>query len=462
MIGACIWDWVDQAIQMPGANDGKLWFGGSFGDVPNDNDFCCNGIVTADRRVTPKLEQVKKVYQYVKIRMPEPGKLVLENRYTAYDLDEMALFCRLLCDGREYASFCHNLPSTPAGQTCMLDLSGEFELMSHGEVTMQVEISLKEGTRWTDAGHVVAAAEFMLREGHAWRPAETHTGYPDLKVYLEENRYLCARNKLIGVRFDKATGKMQSLTLGGAEVLHGLQGPTFHGYRYLSNDGTRFIIDGRDESVEERTRVVGFEYHEIMGMLRVETDLEATVGTLKVPYTVVYEVHPEGYVDVDATFTAGADFNLRRLGLQLLLNPAYEQVRWYGRGPMENYPDRKDCAFLGIYENTVDGMAEHYVRTQTMGERTDTRWVKFAAEDGRTVTFTADGTFDFSAQHYDDMDLYFVKYGNDLDKIRRSEVVLNLDCRMAGVGNASCGPDLLPQYRIAPDQEYRYRFRISK
>ena len=221
-------------------------------------------------------------------------------------------------------------------------------------------------------------------------------------------------------------------------------------------------MDGRDESVEERTRLKGFKYVERDGSLRVETALEATAGRNIVPYTVIYEVHPEGYVDVDASFMAGERFNLRRLGLQLLLNPAFEQLHWYGRGPMENYQDRKDCAFLGVYENTVSGMAEHYVRTQTMGERTDTRWITFSSEDCRTVTFTADGTFDFSALHFKDIDLYRVKYGHDLDKVRRNEVVLNLDCRMAGVGNASCGPDLLPQYRIAPDQTYSYRFRISR
>ena len=126
---------------------------------------------------------------------------------------------------------------------------------------------------------------------------------------------------------------------------------------------------------------------------------------------------------------------------------------------MENYQDRKDCAFLGVYENTVDGMAEHYVRAQTMGERTDTRWLRLWAEDGRSVTFAAEGAFDFSALHYTDEDLYLVKYGNDLDQIRRSEVVLTLDCIQQGLGNGSCGPGPLPRYRIAPG-EYGYRFRI--
>jgi beta-galactosidase len=253
---------------------------------------------------------------------------------------------------------------------------------------------------------------------------------------------------------------MLSLCLNGNEILHGLGGPVFNYYRYLSNDGARFVLDQAEEHLEAQTRLTVFRYKVRDGSVRVETALEATVAGTVVPYTIAYDVYGGGYVDVDARFTAGAEFNLRRLGLQMFLDPAYEQVTWYGRGPMENYQDRKDCAFLGIYENTVTGMAEHSVRTQTMGGRTDTRWLRFMAEDGRTVTFTADGTFDFSAQHFTDTDLYRVKYGNDLDHIRRSEVVLNLDCRMAGVGNASCGPDLLPQYSIAQGQEYGYRFRI--
>ena len=461
MIGACIWDWVDQAIVMPGADDGKLYFGGSFGDVPNDNDFCCNGIVTADRRITPKLQQVKKVYQYVKIRMPEPGRLVLENRYTAYNLDEMELRAYVHWNGVRVTSCRLSLPDTPPGGTCSVDLPFlKNYLDASGDVTLQVEVELSEATRWSDRNHIVATEEFLVQERKPGLKALPDPDALPLKVYLEENRFLCARNDSIDVRFDKATGKMTSLRLGGREILHGLGGPAFNGYRYISNDGTRFIIDGRDESVEQRTRVVGFDYHEVMGMLWVETSLEATVGANVVPYTVIYEVHPEGYVDVDARFTAGQDFRMPRIGLQLLLDPAFEQVSWYGRGPMENYQDRKDAAFLGVYRNTVTGMEEPYVRAQTMGERTDTRWVEFSTEDGRTVSFIAGDTFDFSAQHFTDLDLYRVKYGHDLNLVRRSEVVLNLDCEMSGLGNGSCGPGPLEKYLIQPGQTYGFKFRI--
>ncbi len=461
MIGGCIWDWVDQAIVMPGADDGKLYFGGSFGDMPNDNDFCCNGIVTADRRITPKLLQVKQIYQYVKIRASAPGQLELENRYTAYNLNEMELHYVLLREGEQVAEGSLPLPDTAPWQSCTVDLPLE-EGALEGDVSLQVEVSLKEGTRWAGPGHVVARAEFMPHIPAARLAPVEDGGAAPLKVFVEEGRYLRAQNDRISVRFDKARGSLMSLCLDGQEVLHGMAGFTFNGYRYISNDGVRFIIDGKDEMAASSTRLQSFRHMVRPDCLEVAVELLAQVGTQTVPYTLVYQVHASGCVDVDAHFTADENFALPRIGLRLLLNPAFDRLSWYGRGPMENYQDRKDCAFLGIYENTVDGMEEHYVRTQSMGERTDTRWLRLMGADGRSVTFTADESFDFSALHYTDEDLYLVKYGNDLDKIRRSEVVLNLDCIQSGLGNGSCGPGVIPAYRIAPGQEYGYRFRISK
>jgi beta-galactosidase len=467
MIGGCIWDWVDQAIVMPGANDGKLYFGGSFGDVPNDNDFCCNGIVTADRRVTAKLQQVKKVYQYVKIRMPEPGKLVLENRYTSFNLAEMELRAFVHWNGERITGCSVAIPDTQPGGVCEVDLPFlkaflKDYLDASCDVTMQVELSLKEGTRWGPKGYVVATEEFVLQEVEDRLARKPETSFGPLKVYLEEGRFLCARNEAISVRFDRARGTLMSLCLNGVEVLHGMEGPVFNGYRYISNDSGSLVIDGKEESVSPLTRLTGFRFKEADDRLHVEVETEAVFGAVVVPYTLVYDVCAAGFVDVDARFHPGKDYVLPRVGLRMLLNPAYEYLSWYGRGPMENYPDRKDCAFLGVYNNTVEGMTEPYVRTQSMGARTDTRWLKFQTQEGDTVTFTADKSFDFSALHYTDEDLYLVKYANDLDKVRRSEVVLTLDCFQTGLGNGSCGPGPLPEYTLVPGQEYHYRFRIAR
>ena len=148
------------------------------------------------------------------------------------------------------------------------------------------------------------------------------------------------------------------------------------------------------------------------------------------PYEITYTVYANGTVDVDASFVTGERFNLPRLGLTVMLNPSLEQVYWYGRGPIENYVDRKNAAYFGLYGNTVTGMEEAYVRSQTMGNRSDIRWVAFAerpdSSDG--IRIVSKDRLDFSALHYTDRILWETRYGHDLDNVRLPQVVLNLDC----------------------------------
>ena len=146
---------------------------------------------------------------------------------------------------------------------------------------------------------------------------------------------------------------------------------------------------------------------------------------------------------------------------RIFLDPAFENVTWYGRGPMENYIDRKDAAYLGVYDSTVTDMVEPYARTQSMGERTDTRWIRFSSSDGTAFKIMADGDLSFSAQHFTDEDIFSAKYFHNLSKARRSEVALNLDCFMDGIGNGSCGPKTLDKYKIKPGETYSFKFRIE-
>ena len=162
MIGGCIWDWVDQGITRFGELNGNIYFGGSFGDYPNDNDFCLNGIITSDRRVTPKLLQVKKVYQYVKISAEGPVLLLLENRYTTLNLSQMELHYKVLHDGIQVSSGQVALPDTKPWQTCQVRLPLDKSILdAEGrDVTLQVSIRMKDATRWAEAGHEVASEKF--------------------------------------------------------------------------------------------------------------------------------------------------------------------------------------------------------------------------------------------------------------------------------------------------------------
>ncbi|MBR1718990.1 MAG: DUF4981 domain-containing protein, partial [Phocaeicola sp.] len=238
MIGACIWDWVDQAIYNPKESNGNLYFGGCFGDVPNDQDFCCNGIITAKREVTPKLLQVKKVYQYVKMQLKGRNELTLQNRYTAYNLNEFKLKYTVLENGVPSYSGEVALPDTKPWQSAAVTLPIPDQLLSNtaDNVTLIAELTLLEDTRWSKAGHVVASDEFVLNEAsHALQPLDNSEAGA-LKTYVEDNLYLVSSNEKIAVRFEKNTGKLQSLRLEGQEIFHMLHGPEFNWYRSISND----------------------------------------------------------------------------------------------------------------------------------------------------------------------------------------------------------------------------------
>lgn len=457
MIGGCIWDFVDQAICKPGEPDSNLYFGGSFGDTPNDNDFCCNGLTTADRRQTPKLDEVKKVYQYAKLSYyPEQKVLRLDNTYNATNLNEFALHYAVMKDGKAVKSGTLEVPKTKPGNTSGINMPiGDIDSTDNSEYFLNVELVLRSDETWAPKGHAVASEQFALNNVKGNAPAADNTKAAVLNVYEEKNGFLRIENGNMKVAFDKSNGQMTSLMYGQKEMLHRQQGPVFEWYRSINNDSrtyadTKIALNGMSYKLSDDHKA-----------LTVTTELAACVAGDTIAHSIEYVVNADGTVDVKAAFATSGRLSVPRLALQAMLAPGLENVEWYGRGPMENYRDRNDAAFVGLYATTVDAMREYYVRAQTMGERTDTRWLQLTDNDGKGVRLTADGTFDFSAQHYTDRDLWRVKYGHDLAKIRRNEVVLTLDCIQRGIGNASCGPQPLEKYEIKKNGTYTYHFAIQ-
>jgi len=459
MIGGCIWDFVDQAICKVGEADDRFYFGGSFGDVPNDNDFCCNGIVTPDRRITPKLEEVKRVYQYISFRMDGTDRLELHNRYTALNLNRFTLRCSVERDGRKiWEDEAGTLPSCLPGEKCVIDIPlGKYVKDDGAEYHVTFEACLKDCCNWAQAGHVVASAQFPLHDtGMVRKVTGTAPGAcAPMQVYNEGKRFLRIKNADTEVGFDLSDGQLIGLRYGDMEMLHRQQGPLFNWYRSINNDPREY------ERTELTLKNIDWRQSDDKTSTEVIAELEARVGDVVVPHTIAYTVYGDGTVDVHATFHTPEEFKLPRLGLQTMLNPALTNLEWFGRGPVENYQDRKNCAYVGLYSAKVSDMREYYVRAQSMGGRADTRWLTLTDGAGKGLKVTADGMLDFSALHYTDNDLWRVKYGHDLPNIERKEVVLNLDCAKRGIGNASCGPGPRPAYEIASGSTYDYAFRIS-
>lgn len=454
MIGGCIWDWVDQALQMPGQPKDRYYLGGSFGDQPNDNDFCCNGLVTPDRRVTPKLWEVKKVYQYITIKRQQGNSVWIHNRYSFLNLNNFTLQYSVLKDGTEIAQGELPLPDVKPGSHCIVELPNIPAQQTDGEYFLNVEIRLKQPTVWADAGHVIATEQLLLNQPTA-KENRQPAGKESFRTVEEREGLIYFRSPGVEFAFDSKQGKLVSIRYQNQAIFHQREGWGFNWYRSINND-SRSWQPTQIELKDFKWELVADKH-----LVSISARHEATVGNNKVPYTVTYQLHTDGTIDVNASFKTDEHFNLPRLALQAFFNPALENLEWYGRGPIENYQDRKNAAYIGRYQSKVEDMKEYYVRAQSMGERCDTRWFTLCDEQGNGVKISANNPFDFSALHYTDPDLWNVKHSHDLGEIRRAEIVVNIDCIQRGLGNASCGPGPRPKYEIKKNAVYEYSFSMS-
>lgn len=484
MIGACIWDWVDQSLAKYGEDPKKMYYGGGFNDHPNDNDFCCNGIITADRHVTPKLWQVKKVYQYVDFKLTDENKIRIRNRYCFNNLDEFKLSYTLLRNGEPQTTGTLDMPSVAPGDSLFIDLP--VAMPEHGGLYhLNLSLQLKDKTIWADAGHSVADEQLTLNVAHGCCGKHEGAGCGKHEgAGCGKHEGACAEHQQKGVTankkaskkgkkqvaepvaptgptmtinntngrinlsgegwkmaFDQMTGELLSLQYDGKEMIS--KGFDFNGYRSISNDRRWGRVDVVKNSVELR-------HSEACDTFVVVQKKTAKANRTEIPVTIRYTVLGDGSLIIEDSFDNTNNRDFSRLGLQAMLSSSLENVEWLGRGPIENYPDRKDAAFIGRYKSTVSQMAEEYIRPQSQGERCDNYWLQLTDSNGKGLRIQAIGdVFHFSAQHFTDEDLWDkVKYLHEVEQIRRPEVVLHLDAAMRGLGNASCGPGPLPQYEM--------------
>ncbi|MBQ6225132.1 MAG: DUF4981 domain-containing protein [Bacteroidaceae bacterium] len=457
MIGGCIWDWVDQSMCKWGEPTTNMYYGGGFGDYPNDNDFCCNGIITADRHVTPKLLEVKKVYQYVDFKLTNDNKIRIRNRYCFTPLSEFTFSYSLLRDGRMIKSGTTSLPEVQPGDSCFIELPCEVP-EGEGLYHLNVSLKLKEATNWANAGHEVASEQLCLKYGEPTLMAAAKAS-GTLKV--EENaQQISVKNENFTFAVSKQSGAVTELSYNGKPIfVTGNTVPfgnlTFNGFRSISNDRR-----GNFKSDIIAPKVT-LKQDDGDAIITVKYDVKSgRENRTTIPVETTYTIYNDGSIGVKSNFGNESNQDFSRLGLIAALDPRLGNVQWLGRGPHENYPDRKTSAFMGVWDGTVNGMTEEYIKPQSMGERCDVKWVTFTDDKGEGVRFSTGGSFDFSALHYTDEELWQTKYKHELGKIHRPEIILHLDAAMRGLGNASCGPGPLPKYELQ-EKNYSYGFVIE-
>ena len=189
--------------------------------------------------------------------------------------------------------------------------------------------------------------------------------------------------------------------------------------------------------------------------IKIETTATSSAANGGYKLKTIWTIHGDGPLEMKNQFTPFGELPLLpRIGIALRVAPELENLRWLGRGPWENYPDRKDATDVGVWNGTVTGQYVPYVRPQENGNKEDVRWLELADANGNGLTISAaNNPFSFSALHFTAADLAAVRHNFELKP--RPEIVLSLDAKMCGLGNSSCGPGVLERYAVSPAETYR-------
>jgi beta-galactosidase/beta-glucuronidase len=470
--GGFIWDWVDQGIRQV-TEDGEEWFayGGDFGDNPHDGSFCINGIVSSDREPHPGLWEYKKIVGPVQIEPLDlaTGKFQIINKHEFSDLNYLDISWTLSADGKVLQSGKLAKLNTPAGESeeVMIPFQ-EPELQPGTEYWLTVSFTLAEDTLWAKQGHEVAWAQFQMPFAAPAGPTLKANGMPTLEM-KESQTEIIVHGQDLKLVFEKNTGRIASLQYADKELV--VQGPALNVWRApTDNDADTW----HDQKMAIRWRNAGLDQlsermQEIKAIQPTPQVVRVEVHSVSTPVTqvaqparfecnYVYTIYGSGDVMVDVHIVPNDDLPpLPRVGLQMRLPDQYENFAWYGRGPHETYADRKLGAKVGMYSGTVDEQYVPYVVPQENGNKTDVRWVALTNADGVGLLAVGMPLLNVSAHHFTTQDLTQATHTYELK--RRDDITLNLDYAQSGVGNASCGPGVLPKYLLEP-REVRFKLRL--
>ncbi len=456
-IGGCIWDWVDQAIYHPdeikaGTYEGRLYTGYDF-PGPHQGNFCSNGILTALREPSAKLQEVKHVYQYIKMDKFDPAtkSLNIKNTYDFLNLNVFNVKWEVLRNGKVVESGTISNFDLASDETKSLTIPYQTTTDNSAEYLLNVIFQLKEATPWCEAGHALAQEQFSITEAPKLPVIDTSAlprtihDYPnnDPKSYVVKGENFIYTFDEIGI--------LTSMVINGREMIHEGKGFKFDNHRYIENDkytNATCNVTGTDNwcfSTGVSKNVVDFS-------------VEFTAQGLAI-YDITYTIYSTGVMDMEVTFKPFSS-DIRRLGLSASLAPEFDNIEYYARGPLANYVDRKEGAYLGLYNTTVSGMHELYTKPQTMSNREDVRYMKFTNDAGDGLLIETEGRVNFSALHYTDYDLMQAQH--DWELREREETILHLDYMQRGIGNASCGNvQPLSQYLVPSSDTHSYKLRFT-
>ena len=426
--GAAIWDWVDQGLKptpdpspREGSMKGDFLYGGDFGDKPNDGAFCLNGLIAADRKPHPHYYEVQHVYQPLQfVKEGDQIRIVNHDSFT---------------DTSEY------------------DITYDT-LHIDGETLLNVAARLRRDTPWAKAGFAVSSEQFVLQPYAFPSELADKAG----KVQKQDGNIVVTTDR--GSVTIDPTGALVSWLVDGEQLLQAPLEPYLwkpeNDNQHAAHFAERLAV-WKDAAEKRTVKALRIEGEKVI------VDLSLPVGA---DVTLTYTITRDDHIKVEMDYRPTAlslekeAMLIPKFGMRMRLPAEMTHINYYGRGPWENYPDRKRSAFLGRYEMPLSDYQTEYVHPQDNGNRCDIRWFEISSS-AQKLRIDGCQPLCIRAWDYGEEDLEGAKHPNEIQRGRF--VNLNIDLNVHGVGGIDTwGQRTLPQYTIPANQPYHYSFILSR
>lgn len=472
-MGGAIWDWIDQSMYNY-TKEGKryLAYGGDFGDTPNDGQFVMNGIIFGDEQPKPQYYEVKKVYQYIGTSWKDAKTATLDvfnKNYYTDDLSGYAMSYVLTADGVAVKKGELDLGSVPARTHKAITITGLNEgLDPNKEYLLHIVYRLKEDMPWAKAGYIQAEEQLPVQVAAA-RPAIATAGKVNMSA-VKDNKIVLS-GKAFTTTFDLTKGTIYILQYDGKTIIPDGCGPELNAFRaWVNNDNWAYegwYANGLNNLQHNCTSYT--THANANGSVSVVCNVESQapysyrleggnanwkklIENKEKPFgkddfrfttQVVYTIFPDGSIESESAITSNKpNLTLAKLGYTVRLPKALNLLTYYGRGTVDNYPDRKTGQMIGIYEQQdVEDEFVAFPKPQDTGNHQDTRWLSLAGNGGQDALygalFVAKDKMSFSALPWSDNTIAMANHPHELPQ--SDYTYLHLDMAITGLGGNSCG-----------------------
>jgi beta-galactosidase len=468
MQGGFIWDWVDQGLYHKDENGKAYWaYGGDLGSdkYHNDENFCCNGLVAPDRTPHAGLFEVKKSYQYIQFRAKnlKEGMITVKNMFDFTDLTNYNFKWELFKNGKKETEGKFTLDLAPKAEKDIKLTLPALQFTPGTEYFINFYAYSNIATEIIPAGHEVAREQFAFTENNWFSPIVAGSGKPTV---TNQNNVIKVEAGKVVLNFNKRSGSLDSYTVNGKRLIE--QGPEINFWRGPTDNDFGNNMQHKSNiwrNAGENKRVAKEIAVKEEGSA-VSITVQYQLTDIASDYTMTYTINADGALKIEAEYTAGSNAlpEMPRFGMLFTLPLAMDNFSYYGRGPWENYSDRKFSSFVGAYQLKVSEQEMPFVRPQEFANHTDVRWLTLTDASGQGIRVDGLQPLSVSALNNrpEDFDPGLTKkQQHPKDVFKRFNVTLAVDLVQRGVGGDNSWGALPHQPFRLMDKTYKYGFVIS-